>query len=39
MNAGRFLRVDERLLYKPDPYNEDRYYLLSGICFCFLTQN
>ncbi|VDN38992.1 unnamed protein product [Gongylonema pulchrum] len=26
MNAGRFLRVDERLLYKPDPYNEDRYF-------------
>ncbi|VBB27902.1 unnamed protein product [Acanthocheilonema viteae] len=27
MNAGRFLRVDERLLYKPDPYNEDRTIL------------
>ncbi|EFO25006.1 hypothetical protein LOAG_03479 [Loa loa] len=27
MNAGRFLRVDERLLYKPDPYNKDRTIL------------
>ncbi|VDK68843.1 unnamed protein product [Litomosoides sigmodontis] len=27
MNAGRFLRVDERLSYKPDPYNEDRTVL------------
>ncbi|VDO34868.1 unnamed protein product, partial [Onchocerca flexuosa] len=27
MNAGRFLRVDERLLYKPDPCNRDRTIL------------
>ncbi|VDK65956.1 unnamed protein product [Onchocerca ochengi] len=27
MNAGRFLRVDERLLYKPDPCNHDRTIL------------
>ncbi|KAK6106705.1 PRELI-like family protein [Brugia pahangi] len=27
MNAGRFLRVDERLLYKPDPYNQERTIL------------
>lgn len=27
MNAGRFLRVDERLQYQPDPYNEDRTIL------------
>ncbi|VDN02626.1 unnamed protein product [Thelazia callipaeda] len=27
MNAGRFLRVDERLIYKPDPLDEKRTIL------------